>query len=60
MMPFSHMNPRMLNQVMASQRFAAAAAMAQAGGQPHGPHHRGGPPGPSSMASLRFPGTYFM
>ena len=58
MMPFAptHMSPRMLNQLMASQRFAAASAMAQA---PHGPHHRGGPPGASGMG-LRFPGSFYM
>ena len=59
MMPFAptHMNPRMLNQLMANQRFAAS--MAQAAGSPHGQHHRGGPPGASSMG-LRFPGSFYM
>ena len=59
MMPFAptHMNPRMLNQLMANQRFAAS--MAQAAGTPHGPHHRGGPPGTSGMG-LRFPGSFYM
>ena len=59
MMPFAptHMNPRMLNQLMANQRFAAS--MAQAAGSPHGPHHRGAPPGASSMG-MRFPGSFYM
>lgn len=59
MMPFAptHMNPRMLNQLMANQRFAAS--MAQAAGTPHAPHHRGGPPSASGMG-LRFPGSFYM
>ena len=58
MMPFAptHMSPRMLNQIMASQRAAFASSIAQA---PHGPHHRGGHPGASGMG-LRFPGSFYM
>lgn len=60
MMPFAptHMNPRMLNQLMANQRFAASMAQAQAG-TPHAPHQRGGPPSASHMG-LRFPGSFYM